>query len=178
MKWTPLIAVLLLALLAAALAACGGCGAGYQTDLLTYDNIILAATESARGVGALDQAIQASDAKRKAAMLQALGESVVVIALQEGQTPEAAKAGADRIVAAMTTHLANYAEQDRRRRVLVETTVDNLAYIVEVAEAGKQFALYRADIGAQWKQYLDVVAKKRLAAAAVPAAAPSEGGAP
>ena len=143
-------------LLAVLLVGClvvGGClGAGTASDLLSYDNIAVAAQEARKGVTALDTAVQADTAKGQAAMLEALRQSIV----QSGGAVEQA----DRIVAAMTVHLANYAEQDRRRQAVVNATQDNLDFILEICEKSKAFVLYRADINLQWKNYLQTLPRK------------------
>jgi hypothetical protein len=141
-------------LLAVLLVGClvvGGClGAGTASDLLSYDNIAVAAQEARKGVTALDTAVQADTAKGQVAMLEALRQSIV----QSGGAADQA----DRIVAAMKVHLANYAEQDRRRQMVVGATQDNLDFILELCEKGKQFTLYRASVSEQWKAYLAATA--------------------
>jgi hypothetical protein len=123
---------------------------------MSYDAILLGTVEVEKGVVALDVNARAADAKRQEEMFKALAASVEMV------TTESAKADAAKIVAAMKVHIANFAEQEARRQHVTNTTMDNIAYIREVCGAGKQFVLYRANIGAQWKAYLDTLAKGKL----------------
>jgi ABC-2 type transport system permease protein len=64
-------------------------------------------------------------------------------------------------------------EQERRRQALFEPTVDNLDFIVQVCQQGRQFAIYRADVSAQWKTYLEATARARLRKVDTAAVAPT-----
>ncbi len=142
----------------------GGC-AGTAADLLAYDNIIAAAQQAKIGVQAYDTAVQADTARRQADMLAALRESIIIVAKASpaaSQPAGDADALAERIVASMRQHLANYAEQERRRAELYAATVDNLDYIVQVSQNGKDFTIYRSNIADQWKQYLQATARSRI----------------
>lgn len=134
----------------------GGCGtAGLTHDLLVYDNIIAATTEAKRGVEAFNETVQTDTAKRQEQMLQAVGTGITKLAEAEAIDQTKAEALAQSVMASLRTHLANYTEQERRRAHLFEVTMDNLNYILQISEQGKSFSLYRADIGVQWKQYLE-----------------------
>jgi len=137
-----------------------GCGAGLTADLMTYDNIIAAAKEAEKGVNAFNEAVITDTAHRQKAMLDALARGIKETAAQEKiLNSEQADAIAQRAVTLLTGHLANYTEQERRRSKLYAITIDNLRYIIQISEQGKKFAIYRADVGEQWKQYLEASAK-------------------
>lgn len=138
----------------------GGC-AGTSADLLSYDNIQAAALEAQKGVAAYNNAILVGEQQKQAEVLKALGDTII---LQAGKnlTPEDAAKLAGRVVTAMTLHMSNLAEQDRRRQAIYEPTMDNLAYILTVCEQAKQFVLYRADIAQQWKVYLQATARAKI----------------
>ena len=104
-------------------------------------------------------------ARRQAEMLRALRESILIVAKvpsAASQPDGGADALADRIVASMRQHLANYAEQERRRAELYSATIDNLDYIIQVSQNGKDFVIYRSNIAEQWKQYLQATARARI----------------
>lgn len=144
-------------------ALLSGCGtAGVTHDILAYDNIIAAAREAGKGVEAFNEASIADTANRQEDMLQAVGDGIKGLAQDQALTPEQAKALADGVVQSLKTHLANYAEQERRRAHLYEVTMDNINYIIQVSEQGKSFSIYRADIGVQWKQYLESSARSAI----------------
>ena len=155
----------LAALALACLATTAGC-AGTAADLLAYDNIIAAAEQAKVGVDAYDAAVRAETSRRQGEMLKALRESILIVAKAgpaAGQPGgDDAEALADRIVASMRQHLANYAEQERRRAELHAVTMDNLDYIIQVCRNGKDFVIYRSDIAEQWKQYLQATARARI----------------
>ena len=141
-----------------------GC-AGTAADLLAYDNIIAAAEQAKVGVKAYDTAVRADTARRQAEMLKALRESILIVVKAPpaaSQPAGGAEALADRIVASMQQHLADYTEQERRRGELYAATIDNLDYIVQVSRNGKDFVIYRSDIAEQWKQYLQATARARI----------------
>lgn len=130
----------------------GGCmTAGTSADLLSYDVISSAAVEAAKGVENFDTAIKTDQAKTQAAMLVALKASIV--------EAKGDPALADRVIVAMTTHLANLTEQERRRATLKETTLDNLTFIQEVCKRSKDFVVYRSDVSSQWKAYISTLEK-------------------
>ena len=139
-----------------------GCGAGSAYEVLTYDNIIAAAVEAQKGVDAFNQTVVADTARQHEQMLQAVGVGIRDIAEQQALDPEQADALADSVVASLRVHLANYAEQEQRRAKLYEVTRDNLAYIVQISEQAKKFIVYRADIGAQWQQYLESTSRSAI----------------
>jgi len=142
--------ILIVSLLCLLVAGCAGTAA----EMLTYDNISAAAIEAQKGVTALDQGLQGDQAAKQQEVTTAIAKDVTAIA--QKQLPEAdAKALGDRVAAALTTHLANMAEQDRRRREVVEPTLDNLAYILQVCKQGKDFVLFRSSVATQWKSYLE-----------------------
>jgi len=149
----------------------GGCTAGTATELLTFDNVIGAAQEAKKGVVAYDQAVRTSDAKRQAALMASLGRDVRAIAVAEKMPEADADALAQRVVKAMQGHFANYLEQERRRDALYRVTVDNLDYIIEISRQGKEFSIYRADVSAQWKAYLQASLRNQITKAdAIPPA--------
>lgn len=139
-----------------------GCGAGVTFDILTHDNVIAAAVEAKKGVEAFNVAVEADIVYRQGHMLQAVGSGVKALAQEQAIDAEQAEILAQGVVASLKAHLANYAEQERRRAHLYEVTMDNLNYIIQISEQGKQFTLYRADIGLQWKQYLESSARKAI----------------
>ncbi len=142
---------------------CGGCGrAGLAYDVLTHDNVIAAAREAKKGVEAFNVAVVAGTAARQDDMLDAVGKGIAQLAQDGSIKPEAAKALAQSVVTSLKAHLANYAEQERRRANLYEVTIDNLNYIIQISEQGKTFSIYRADIGVQWKSYLESSAKTAI----------------
>ena len=85
------------------------------------------------------------------------------IALAEKMTDAEADALSQRVVKAMQGHFANYIEQERRRDKLYRVTMDNLDYIIDISRQGKDFAIYRADVSAQWKAYLQASMRSRIA---------------
>ena len=139
-----------------------GCYAGTAAELLTFDNVIGAAMEAKKGIVAYDTAVKTSDAKRQAAMLKILGTDVKNIAIAEKMTPKDAEILAGKVVVSMTTHFANYLEQERRRDALYRVTMDNLNYIIDISNQGKEFSVYRADVSAQWKSYLQASLRRQL----------------
>jgi hypothetical protein len=150
--------------LAVGLMTITGC-AGTAADLLAYDNIIAAAQQAEIGVKAYDTTVQADTAQRQTEMLKALRESILIVAKASpaaSQPSGGADALADRIVAAMQQHLANYAEQERRRAALYGSTMDNLDYIIQVSQNSKAFVLYRSNIADQWKQYLQATGLSQI----------------
>ena len=78
-------------------------------------------------------------------------------------TDAEADALSQRVVKAMQGHFANYIEQERRRDKLYRVTMDNLDYIIDISRQGKDFAIYRADVSAQWKAYLQASMRSRIA---------------
>lgn len=140
----------------------GGCAAGTSYELLGYDAIQAAAVEAAKGVDAYDTAVRLSQEKDKAEFLAKLGRDVVKIALSKDETPENAEKLATAITTAAAKHFADQTENERRRAAWYEVTKDNLAFILQVCEDGKAFAIYRADVSAQWKSYLQAQARARL----------------
>lgn len=140
-----------------------GCSAGTSYQLLGYDAIQLAAVEAQKGVKAYDSAVRLSAEKDRTEFLAKLARDIVKIALSRDETPENAKALATAIVDASVVHSANQTEQERRRAQWYEATMDNLRYIIDTAEDSKAFAIYRADVSAQWKAYIQAQARARLA---------------
>jgi len=158
------ISTALMGVMLAWLALAAGC-AGTAADLRAYDNIIAAAEQAKIGVQAYDAAVQADTTRRQAEMLEALRGSILIAAKASpatAQPDEDAEAMADRIVASVRQHLANYAEQERRRAELYAATIDNLDYIVQVSQDGKSLVIYRSSIAEQWKQYLQATARARI----------------
>jgi hypothetical protein len=139
-----------------------GCGAGLTYDLLTHDNVIAAAVEAKKGVEAFNTTVIADTVVRREYMLQAVGDGIKELAQAQAIDAEQAKALAQSVVAGLKVHLANYAEQERRRTQLYEVTIDNLNYIIQISKQGKSYSLYRADIGIQWKQYLESSARDAI----------------
>lgn len=139
-----------------------GCGAGLTHDLVTYDNVIAAAVEAKKGVEAFNTTVIADTAIRQEHMLQAVGNGIKEQAQEAAFNAEEAEALAQGVVDSLRTHLANYAEQERRRAHLYEVTMDNLNYIIQISEQGKTFSIYRADIGVQWKNYLEFSARNAI----------------
>lgn len=136
-----------------------GCGAGVTYDVLTHDNVIAAAVEAKKGVEAFNASVIADTAARQDHMIQAVGTGIKTLAQEQAMDEEQAEALAQGVMASLAGHMANYAEQERRRAKLYEVTMDNLNYIIQISEQGKKFAIYRADIGIQWKQYLESSAR-------------------
>jgi len=140
-----------------------GCGAGTAYELLERDAVIAAATEAKKGVLAFNQAVEIGTAMSRAEMVRKVGEGVYTAALATS-TPEEAAAIAKRSTGLLLDHIANYMEQERRRANLLEVTLDNLDYIIQISQDGKQFALYRSDVTTQWKQYITSTARGRIGA--------------
>lgn len=144
------------------LSMVSGCGAGLTHDLLTYDNIVAATVEAKKGVEAFNETVITDTAYRQEQMLQAVGNGIKKQAQDSALNAEEAEALAQDVVATLKTHLANYVEQERRRAHLYEVTLDNLNYIIQISEQGKKFSIYRADIGQQWKDYLESSARDAI----------------
>ncbi len=141
----------------------GGCGSkGLTFDLLTYDNIIGATQEARKGVDALHLTVQTDTAHRQEDMLNAVGAGIRKLAENESITPEEAEVLAAAVTESLRGHLANYREQERRLAKLYGITVDNLDYIIEISERGRKFSLYRADIGQQWREYIETSARDAI----------------
>ena len=83
-------------------------------------------------------------------------------ATYHGHAPELTEAVAKKIVDGAQGYIDGKLEQERRRIAWYEATTDNLNYIIEVADDCKSFAIYRADVSAQWKTYLHAQARARL----------------
>jgi len=134
----------------------GGClgQAGSTHDLLTYDNVIAAAGETGKAIVAYDTAVQVLDAKRQEAMLKLLEQGIVDSLVGQVAPDEAAVIAAG-AVGSLKTALANFRVEEQRRAILYEVAMDNLGYIVMICKQGKKFTVYRADISAQWKSYLE-----------------------
>ncbi len=132
---------------------CGGAGTAY--DMLTHDNVIAATVEAQKGVVAFNTTVQLEMAARQRAMVAAVGRGVRIVAESQAIAPDQAAALAAKVVESLNAHLQNYDEQDRRRVELFEITMDNLNYIIQISEQSKKFALYRSDIGEQWKAYME-----------------------
>lgn len=152
------IVSLLLLLLVGVTGGCLG-RAGMTTDLLTYDNISASAVQVKKAVVTYDTAVQVLDVKRQDAMLKLL-ERGIAKSLVGQVSPEKAAEIAAGAIKSLKGHLANFRIEEQRRAKLLEITLDNLDYIVLLCEQGKKFAIYRADITAQWKAYLEASAKK------------------
>ena len=136
----------------------GGC-AGQQADLLSYDNIIAANTEAAKGVRALETGLLGDVEKQKTQLFADVATWVVESHRTATQPGEVA-ADAAEIASRVRTHVTNLSEQERRIRVTTETTLDNLLYAQEVAEKAKRFVIYRANVADQFRQYLEAVTPK------------------
>lgn len=145
-----------------------GCGsAGAAFSLTTHDNVIFAAGEAQKGVEAFNQTVIADTAARQEDMFSLLGGAIKRLALDTDEvTEEQAEELAQQVVNELRGHLANYTEQERRRAHLYEVTVDNLNYIIQISEQAKKYELYRADIGAQWREYLESSARHGISAIA------------
>ncbi len=144
------------------LAFLSGCGAGSAYEVMLHDNVIAAAREALKGVDAFNEAVVTDTAARQEHLIQAVGDGIKALARDQEITPEQADVLAEGVVDSLRTHLANYAEQERRRSHLYEVTVDNLQYIIQISEQGKKFTIYKADIGVQWQDYLNSTAKSAI----------------
>ena len=145
-----------------ALLAVAGCQAGTSAELLTFDNITAAAVEVKKGVLAYDQAVVGEQVKTSNTLMTALSKDVANIAAGGGMSKEEAAALGERVAAVMRGHLANFAEQERRRQLIFEPTIDNLNYIIQICAQGKQFSIYRSSVSAQWKAYLEATSLSQL----------------
>lgn len=145
-----------------ALVLLSGCGAGSAYELMLHDNVIAAATEAMKGVEAFNTTVIADTAARQEHLIQAVGDGITALAQDQAIDPDQADALAEGVVNSLRTHLANYAEQERRRVHLYEVTIDNLKYIIQISEQGKKFTIYKADIGVQWQDYLNSTAKSAI----------------
>lgn len=143
-------------------AMVGGCAAGTSAELLSYDNIEAAANEAKKGVVAYDLTIRAEQANTAGEVTAALAKDVTAIAARGGLPPADAAALGERVGLSVKAHMANLTEQERRRQALFEPTVDNLDFIIQVCAQGRQFAIYRSDVSAQWRSYLETTARARL----------------
>jgi nicotinamide mononucleotide (NMN) deamidase PncC len=162
------------AMMSIGLVYLGGCTAGSSAVLLSYDNIQAAAQEVQKGVAAYDTAVKADEAKLQAQVMAALNADILTLA-QKQLSPADAKALADRVTLSMTVHLANFTEQEKRRSAVYSATLDNLQFILDICESGKNLELYRSNIDEQWKQYLAAQARAKLGrvpAAVLPTAQP------
>ena len=140
-----------------------GCStAGSTYNVLLHDNVIAAAQEALKGVDAFNATVIIDTAARQEHLIQAVGDGIKALARDQEITPEQADILAEGVVNSLRTHLANYAEQERRRSRLYEITVDNLRYIIQISEQGKKFTIYKADIGVQWQDYLNSTAKSAI----------------
>lgn len=144
------------------LALFTGCQAGVTYDILTHDNVIAAAKEARKGVEAFNVAVVTGTAMRKEQMLQAVGKGIKTLAQKQAIDTEQAEKLAQEVMASLRTHLSNYAEQERRRASLYAITIDNLDYIIQISEQGKKYTIYKADVGLQWKQYLESSARRAI----------------
>jgi Tfp pilus assembly protein PilP len=140
-----------------------GCSAGTSADLLTYDAIEASARQIQAGVTAYDASVQADQAKMRQQIVTALGDDVLEIAQKQMTAEDASKLRAA-VIVKMTEHLDNLSEQDRRRREVYEPTMDNIAYILQLCEQGRQFTLYRSSVEQQWKTYLQATARANIKA--------------
>ena len=153
----------LLYLLTVGILLCGiglsGCRAGSAYEAMLHDNVIAAAEEALKGVEIFNATVVADAAIRQEGLIKA-----VIEALAQDQAIDAEQAAilAASVTDSLRTHLTNYAEQEQRRSVLYEVTVDNLRYIIQISEQGKKFTLYKADIGDQWREYLDSSARTAI----------------
>ena len=132
-----------------------GCGAGEAYQLSLADNVIAAASEALKGVEAFNETVIVDTANRQESMIQNVGEGVREVAQDQAMDDEQAAALVQSVMNSLRVHLANYAEQEHRRAHLYEVTVDNLKYIIQISEQGKKYTLYRADIGEQWRAYIE-----------------------
>jgi len=132
-----------------------GCQSGTTYEMLVHDNVIAAATEVQKGVDAFNETIVTDTEKRQNAMIDAIGQGIKDVAQDNALDEEQATALALKVTGVIRQHLANYAEQERRRREIYEAITDNLLYIIQISRDAKQFILYRADVDEQWRAYLD-----------------------
>lgn len=151
------------------LASSVGCTltpAATSADLLTYETISAALREVKVGVQLYDQTVRSDSQARQEEMFRALEQSVLIVAGGPSSQPDSPRPTPEQyaaeITAAMRKHVANYAEQDRRRQALYAATVDNLEFAAETAERGRQFSLYRADVSEQWRRYLDAAGRAKV----------------
>ena len=117
--------------------------------------MIAAVSEALKGVEAFNETVIVDTANRQESMIQAVGEGVKKVAQDQALGDEQAAALAQSVVGSLRVHMTNYAEQERRRARLYEVTVDNLKYIIQISEQGKKFTIYKADIGEQWRAYIE-----------------------
>ena len=150
-------------LLFTAIIACSvtGC-AGTSADLLAYDNIEAGATEAKKGLVASNEALVSAYAKQEAAYLTALEKDIENIALSKDETQESAKVLAKTVVDALRKNLVEKAKEEQNRATLFNVTMDNLNYVIEVCQQGKDFSIYRSNVSAQWKAYLNAQGRAKL----------------
>lgn len=140
-----------------------GCNAGTSAELLSYDNIEAATVEVQKGVSAYDSSVRESQARTTAQLASAIAESVVIATKQATTMPVAEQEVLRaRVTSAVTTKLADLMEQEKRRGELYAAVMDNLLYIQQLCAQSKQFVIYRADVGTQWKTYLEATARANL----------------
>ena len=156
----------LLYLLTVGILLCGiglsGCRAGSAYEAMLHDNVIAAAEEALKGVEIFNATVVADAAIRQEGLIKAVSDGIEALAQDQAIDAEQAAVLAASVTDSLRTHLTNYAEQEQRRSVLYEVTVDNLRYIIQISEQGKKFTLYKADIGDQWREYLDSSARTAI----------------
>lgn len=151
-----------IALLLSIFLCLSGCTAGTVYQVLGYEQIDAASLEAEKGVLAYDTAVRAAAVKNHEVYLKKVAADVEAIALSKGETDASAKNLGKIIADGVTKHFAGMAEQERRRAEWLATTLDNLAYIREVCADSKAFAIYRSNVGEQWRMYLQSQARNHL----------------
>jgi len=141
----------------------GGC-AGLAADLAGYDLITATVVEAKKGFDAYDTALRADAVKRRANLLAVLKRDLTQLA-QANLPPVEAVLAAEQGVALLAKNLDDMAEQERRRQTIYDVTSDNLLMVAETVESMRKLSIFRADIEQQWKDYINVVAKGKLAKA-------------
>lgn len=132
-----------------------GCGAGTSAQLLAFDNIELAADEVTKGVNQYHQSDKEATLKVQDAYVKAVESDVYKIAMSNDETPETAKKLAETVSVKLRQAMMDFEIQSQNREKLYSVTIDNLNYIKQVCTDARAFEIYRADIGAQWKSYLE-----------------------
>jgi len=140
----------------------GGCTAGTNTDLLTYDNISASVKETRTGVGALVASINNSDNKVREQLADGIAQSVATATEHSSLSAEDKVKLIEAVRSQVSIKLGDILEQEKRKAKLVEAINDNLDYIDELCRQGKDFTIYKSDVNAQWKSYLQAQAHKQL----------------
>ena len=152
--------MLLILLLASSLFM--GCNAGTSADLLAYDNITAAADSVIASVDAYNKASKFSTERLQAEFIKSMQKDAYDIALSNDETAESAKILADKIAANLSVAISNFAKENETREKLYSVTMDNLLYIKEVSQQGKDFSIYRSNVSEQWKSYMNAQKRTEL----------------